>query len=88
MHVKCRNVNDRYYLTDGKIYKVIAKQGDASKFDGVVGYGAFEIICDDGEPIYCLFNHCAHADWQIVSEKQSPFAFWNKLKSGALHNAI
>lgn len=89
MHVKCRNVYDRKYLTDKKIYKVIAKPGDESKaLCGTVSPYGFEVISDTGNPIYCLFNDCCHADWQIVSEKRNPFAFWNKLKSGALHNAI
>lgn len=90
MHVKCRNVYDRNYLTDKKIYKVIAKPGDKSlAFGDTVSPYGFEVISDSGKAIYCLFNYCSHADWEVVKEeKHNPFAFWNKLKSGVLHNAI
>ena len=48
------------YLTPGRKYKIIN------------GYTfAFEIVSDNGNTIYCLYEGCAHlfgGDWIIVNE--------------------
>lgn len=68
MKVRCHNTQKRKYLTDGKVYDVVSQEGDQSKRfpSGKVWDGAFEIKADDGVFAYCLFNGCAHADWEVV----------------------
>lgn len=68
MKVRCILSENRGYLTHGKIYDVVSKEGDESKvFPGEnVNPVGFEIKNDKGDYSYCLFDDCAHADWEVV----------------------
>lgn len=68
MKVRCILNGNRGYLTHGKVYDVVSKEGDESKvFPGnPVFEGEFEIKNDKGDYSYCLFKDCSHADWEIV----------------------
>lgn len=47
---------NRGYLTEGKEYEVISVPGSDS---------SFEVLSDRGQPLYCLYPTCAHAEWSI-----------------------
>ena len=69
MKVKCILSANRGYLTHGKIYDVVSKEGDESKvFSGrrITDPMGFEILADNGSYAYCLLEDCAHADWEVV----------------------
>jgi len=69
MKVRCFLRAPRGYLTHGKIYDVVSREGDNSKvFPGriITDPVAFEIKTDHGDYSYCLFEGCSHADWEIV----------------------
>lgn len=68
MKVKCILKAHCGYLTHGKIYEVVSREGDESKvFPGNhVFEGGFEIKTDKGDYAYCLFKDCSHAEWEIV----------------------
>lgn len=69
MKVKCILKAPRGYLTNGKIYDVVSKEGDESKvFNGcrITDPMGFEIMTDDGYYSYCLLEDCSHADWEVV----------------------
>lgn len=69
MKVKCILKAPRGYLTHGKIYEVVSREGDESKvFHGrtITDPMGFEVKTDHGDYSYCLFERCQHAEWEIV----------------------
>lgn len=67
--VKCVDRLDSDYLTEGKIYEVVAGAGAV----GLIGWridedsDAFEVVNDNGNPIYCCgLTNSSHATWELV----------------------
>lgn len=50
--VKCVDAKGNDYLTNGKIYDVIAGVGDLGVFGYIYSTSGFEVIDDDGDAIF------------------------------------
>lgn len=67
--VKCVDNLCNGYLTTGKVYDVVAGEGDrCAIFGDVLDDDEFNIICDDGDRIYVRFNSECHAVWEVVND--------------------
>lgn len=67
--VKCVDNLGNDYLTTGKVYDVIAGEGDlCSSFGNILREYSINIRDDDGDRIFVYLNNDAHAIWEVVND--------------------
>lgn len=70
--VKCVSANpvredEVPHLTDGKNYTIVSGEGDPDWVgDVITSSSGFEVVCDCGERIFCIYPECAHANWGLM----------------------
>ena len=63
--VKCIDAKGNHYLTDGKIYEVIAGEGHHGRFGNIYGNSGFEIIDDNGNEIFQFMLDGLHGLFEV-----------------------